>query len=80
MRELRPHLTESQMSAQIKEQQAQGYQLAIAETNGKVLGVVGFVIAKKLAWGKHIYVDDLVIAGASRSAGILLLKILDFLK
>jgi GNAT superfamily N-acetyltransferase len=29
----------------------------------------GFVVGTKLAWGKHIYVDDLVTAEGQRSKG-----------
>ncbi|MGB8703329.1 MAG: GNAT family N-acetyltransferase [Thermosynechococcaceae cyanobacterium] len=63
-------MTKSQILAQIKEQQARGYQVAFAESDGKVLGVAGFVIGQKLAWGKHMYVDDLVTVEGSRSVGI----------
>ncbi|MFQ3219905.1 MAG: hypothetical protein ACI96W_002272, partial [Paraglaciecola sp.] len=30
----------------------------------------GFVIASKLAWGKHLYVDDLVTAPLRRFTGV----------
>lgn len=56
--ELRTHLTDEQLLAQIQEQREQGYQVAYAEANGEVLAVAGFVIGRKLAWGKHMYVDD----------------------
>lgn len=56
--------------AQIREQQGgHGYQMAYVESAGEVLCVAGFVVAVKLAWGKHIYVDDLVTAEGRRSQG-----------
>jgi GNAT superfamily N-acetyltransferase len=68
--ELRPQFTSSDLIARIKEQQKQGYLVAFAESGGEVLGVAGFVVGRKLAWGKHIYVDDLVTAERSRSKGV----------
>jgi GNAT superfamily N-acetyltransferase len=34
-----------------------------------VLCVAGFVVGTKLAWSKHLYVDDLVTAAQHRSRG-----------
>lgn len=34
-----------------------------------VVAVAGFIIGHKLAWGKHLYVDDLVTDANSRSTG-----------
>lgn len=67
--ELRPAFTRAGLIAQIEAQRRNGYQLACTEENGAVLCVAGFVIGTKLAWGKHIYVDDLVTAEAHRSRG-----------
>jgi GNAT superfamily N-acetyltransferase len=55
--------------AQVKQQRQHGYQLAYVESAGEVLCVAGFVVGTKLAWGKHLYVDDLVTAGNRRSEG-----------
>ena len=46
-----------------------GYHVAYVEADGEVLCVAGFVVGTKLAWGKHIYVDDLVTAERHRSRG-----------
>ncbi len=69
MLELRPQYDEQSLKQRIKLQQQQGYQLAYVEDNGNVLSAAGFVIGEKLAWGRHIYVDDLVTAAAHRSTG-----------
>src|SRR6267142_4051342 len=55
--------------AQIKEQQKGGYQLAYVESDDTVLCVAGFVVSTKLAWGKHIYIDDLVTGEHYRRSG-----------
>ena len=35
-----------------------------------VLAVAGFTVGEKLAWGKHIYIDDLVTNESHRSIGV----------
>ena len=77
--QLRPQYTTDSLIAQIKQQRSEGYQLAYVEADGEVLCVAGFVIGNKLAWEKHIYVDDLVSSTRyrSRGAGALLI---DWLK
>ena len=67
--ELRNTFNRETLIAQIKKQRAAGYQLAYVESDGEVLCVAGFVVSVKLAWGKHIYVDDLVTAERHRSTG-----------
>ena len=32
--------------------------------------IAGFVVGEKLAWGKHIYIDDLVTSADHRSTGV----------
>ena len=67
--ELRPAFNRETLIAQIKRQREAGYQVAYVESEGEVLCVAGFVIGTKLAWGKHLYVDDLVTAERHRSNG-----------
>jgi GNAT superfamily N-acetyltransferase len=67
--ELRTTFTKDALIAQIKAQQREGYQVAYVEEDGEVLCVAGFVVGTKLAWGRHIYVDDLVTAERHRSTG-----------
>lgn len=67
--QLRPQHTETSLVAQIKQQQALGYQIAYVIDNGRVLSVAGFVVGIKLAWQKHIYIDDLVTDESQRSTG-----------
>ena len=68
--QLRPGYDLANLKRQIKKQQNMGYQIAYVTTdNAKVLCVAGFVIGEKLAWGKHIYIDDLVTSETYRSKG-----------
>jgi GNAT superfamily N-acetyltransferase len=67
--ELRSSFTKDALIAQIKAQQQSGYRVAYLESAGEVLCVAGFVVGTKLAWGKHLYVDDLVTAERHRSTG-----------
>ena len=67
--QLRTAFDRETLVAQIKQQRESGYQVAYVESDGEVLCVAGFVVGTKLAWGKHIYVDDLVTAERHRSEG-----------
>lgn len=67
--ELRTAFTKDSLIAQIKAQQQEGYRIAYLQSAGEVLCVAGFVVGTKLAWGKHLYVDDLVTAARHRSTG-----------
>ena len=67
--ELRPHLIEAQFVERVRRQQREsGFQLAFVEDGG-VKSVAGFRIAEFLAWGKILYVDDLISTAAQRSKG-----------
>jgi GNAT superfamily N-acetyltransferase len=67
--QLRPHFDLNGLVTHIKIQQKSGYKLAYVVSGGKVLCVAGFVTGYKLAWGKHIYIDDLVTDEEHRSTG-----------
>lgn len=67
--ELRDHYDTESLLVRIRQQQRDGYRLAFVEENDEVLAVAGFVITSKLAWGRHLYVDDLVTAAERRSRG-----------
>jgi GNAT superfamily N-acetyltransferase len=67
--ELRPSFTLDSITKQIKAQIKEGYQIAVVEEDDEYLCAAGFVIVKKLAWGKHIYIDDLVTKSNKRSIG-----------
>jgi GNAT superfamily N-acetyltransferase len=70
MRQLRPHLPdERDFLARVRRQQRDGYRLAFAEDGGSAVCVAGFRLLESLAWGRFVYVDDLVTGEAARSRG-----------
>jgi GNAT superfamily N-acetyltransferase len=70
MRELRPALSGvEEFVERVQVQQAEGFQLALLETDGRVVTIAGFRIQHILATGLTLYVDDLVTAATARSQG-----------
>jgi GNAT superfamily N-acetyltransferase len=69
MHELRPHVAEAEFLARVRNQEKAGYRLLLAEEEGGVVAVAGFRIGENLAWGRFLYVDDLVTLPAHRSKG-----------
>ena len=69
LRELRPHLEETQFVSRIRSQEKSGYRLACLRIENEVVAAAGFRIGENLAWGKFLYVDDLVTLPANRSQG-----------
>jgi GNAT superfamily N-acetyltransferase len=69
MRELRPHLDEASFVARVRFQEQTGYRLAFLTASGNPAAVAGFRIGENLAWGRFLYVDDLVTLPDERSHG-----------
>jgi len=68
--ELRPHIEAPEdLLARVRRQQEQGYRMAFLEQDGRVMSVAGFRIVEMLAWGKSMYVDDLITTSAARGSG-----------
>lgn len=67
--QLRPQYDREGIESQIRKQRQDGYQLAYVADGERVLCAAGFVVGEKLAWGKHIYIDDLVTDANHRSTG-----------
>ena len=70
MRELRSHIAEDQFLSRVRSQESSGYRLAFLEEAGSVVAVAGFRIGENLAWGRFLYVDDLVTRASHRSNGL----------
>jgi GNAT superfamily N-acetyltransferase len=68
--QLRPQYTKDLLIEQIKKQERLGYKIAYIKADGNILCVAGFVVGEKIAWGKHIYIDDLVTNETYRSTGV----------
>ena len=60
MRQLRPHLDETQFLSQVTAQRAEGYRLVGIWSRDRICAVAGFRVVTMLARGRHLYVDDLV--------------------
>jgi GNAT superfamily N-acetyltransferase len=71
MAELRPHVSSDEFLTRVRRQQEiAGYEIAaITDVAGEVKAVAGFRISECLAWGKFLYVDDLVSKSDDRSQG-----------
>lgn len=68
MKQLRTHLVEKQYLEKVRRQQeTNNYSVAALIDDGAVRCVAGYRIAEGLAWGKYLYVDDLVTDEAGRS-------------
>ncbi|MFC1576214.1 GNAT family N-acetyltransferase [Candidatus Omnitrophota bacterium] len=69
MSQLRPDVKKEDFLPQVKRQGKYDYQLAFIEDKGKVVSVAGFRFSETLAWGKIMYVDDLITDRKQRSKG-----------
>lgn len=71
MRELRPHVASAEdFLARVRRQQAQcGWRLITVEDVGEPVAAAGFRISEWLAWGKALYVDDLICLESHRGRG-----------
>ena len=66
---LRPQYGATELLARVRLQQGEGYRLAALREDGVVVALAGYRVGHNLAWGKYLYVDDLVTDAARRSEG-----------
>ena len=69
LQHLRSLESASDLLCQVRAQQSSGYRLAFVTDGGEPLAVAGFRLGQNLAWGRHLYVDDLVTLPEARSKG-----------
>jgi GNAT superfamily N-acetyltransferase len=70
MSELRPHLSLAEFIDRVRRQQQQyHYQLLYLQADESIEAVAGFRLSESLAWGKFLYVDDLITKSDRRSQG-----------
>ena len=68
--ELRPvHGSAEALARAARGQATAGYRVAVVERDGAVLAAAGFRVQENLAFGRHVYVDDLVTAEEHRGHG-----------
>lgn len=85
MQVLRPHIASAaDFVVQARRQQQQsGWKLIFTEDQGQAVACAGFRISEWLAWGKALYVDDLVALESHRGTGFadaLMIWMIDFAK
>lgn len=66
---LRPHLNEEKFLPQVRRQQSQGFQVLALKHDGIVKSAAGFRFAEFLAWGKVLYIDDLITLPEEKKRG-----------
>ncbi len=69
MQTLRPHLTREGFAEQVNRQIAEGYFLFYRYQSSEVVALAGCRLGLNLAWGRHLYIDDLVTSVDRRSEG-----------
>lgn len=69
MRELRPHLDEAAFLRLLSEMEPEGYRLFALRDGGRIVALAGVAVCTNLYHGRHVWVYDLVTAGAARSKG-----------
>lgn len=69
MRQLRPHLSESDYVVMARAMAAEGYRVAAGRADGRVVVVAGYRFMTMLYAGRLLYLDDLVTDEAARSHG-----------
>lgn len=66
---LRPHLDEETFVSQALRQMEKGYIITAVIEGGLVASAAGYRYSEALAWGKYIYIDDLVTHPDARGKG-----------
>lgn len=69
IRQLRPHLSQTEYLETVGRMRQSGYRLAFLEEGGTISCVAGFRVLEFLAHGRFLYVDDLVTGEDARSGG-----------
>lgn len=66
---LRPDLTEEVFVERVQRQIMEGYHLVYLEESGEVKAAAGYRFLEFLAWGRVLYIDDLVTDLEARKKG-----------
>lgn len=70
MRQLRPHLTEEPAFVQqVERQMKEGYHLTYSQDHDGIKALMGFRFLELLAWGKILYIDDLITDKGDQKQG-----------
>ena len=69
MKVLRENIYAESFVSEIQEQMQDGFELYYLIKNNAILSLAGCKISKNLAWGKHLYISDLISNESERSLG-----------
>src|SRR5688500_10278741 len=69
-RELRPHLCEDEFIRRWQKQSEEGYVLLYVQQGRSVPAAAGYRLMHTMAWGRILYLDDLVTVEGSRQRGL----------
>lgn len=67
---LRPHLSEARFIEQVLAQTKEGYKVIYIQGADEVMAAAGYRVATFLAWGRVLYIDDLVTRPEKKRAGL----------
>lgn len=67
--QLRPNIKAEEFLEQVLSQFKCGYQLAAVLDENSVMAVAGYQLSENLAWGKYLYIEDLITNQKNRSSG-----------
>lgn len=67
---LRPHLDEGEFIRRVSKQREEGYDIAYIESSRHIVAASGYRIAHFLAWGKVLYIDDLITRPDCKRQGL----------
>ena len=67
---LRPHLDEAEFVQRVEIQAREGYQIGYVEVDGVVLAAAGYRVLHFLAWGRVLYIDDLITHPEQKKSGL----------
>lgn len=68
-KELRPHLDEDTFVERWREQSVTGYEILAVEKDCEVAAAAGFRMLTTMAWGRILYLDDLIALPRNRGNG-----------
>lgn len=68
--QLRTEIKEDKFLSIVRKQYKRGYQLTAIKSDGAVVAVAGFHFQENLAWGKHLYIEDICTDENQRSVGV----------
>ena len=66
---LRPHLSKTQFMDQVRAQTAEGYRIVVIEQDAEIVAAAGYRVATFLAWGRVLYIDDLIAHPQRKRSG-----------